>query len=91
MKNPRDWRRCKKSSTKSFTRPRRKQTLQRSLQSYLDRLNGFLKAHPDSPDAPEAIRQIVLVYESQSKTVEADAWRAKVPKEKARLQSGKGK
>jgi RNA polymerase sigma factor (sigma-70 family) len=49
-------------------------------QAYLDRLIDYLKAHPSSKDAPEAIRQIVLVYESQGKTVEADAWRARLPK-----------
>ncbi len=49
-------------------------------QSYLDGLIGFLKSHPASPDAPAAIRQVILLYESQGKTVEADAWRAKLPK-----------
>jgi RNA polymerase sigma factor (sigma-70 family) len=65
----------------------------RITQAYLDRLIGFLKEHPQSPDAPDAIRQIVLVYESQGKTVEADAWRAKVPKEapKTSAEGNKGK
>jgi RNA polymerase sigma factor (sigma-70 family) len=62
-------------------------------QTYLDRLIGYLKAHPNNKDAPDAIRQIVLVYESQGKTVEANAWRARLPKEgeKARTESSKGK
>ncbi len=62
-------------------------------QSYLDRLMGFLKAHPKSPDVPDVIRQIVLVYESQGKSVESEAWRAKLPKEapKVRMERGEGK
>lgn len=50
-------------------------------QAYLDGLTAFLKAHPDSPAAPEAVRQIVLLYEPQGKDVEAEAWRAKLPKD----------
>jgi RNA polymerase sigma factor (sigma-70 family) len=44
-------------------------------QTYLDRLVDFVKMSPKSPDAPEAIRQIILVYEAQGKAVEAGAWR----------------
>jgi RNA polymerase sigma factor (sigma-70 family) len=65
----------------------------RITQTYLDRLIGFLKANPKSQDAPDAIRQIVLIYESQGKKVEADAWRAQVPKEAPNVpsKSDKGK
>ncbi len=70
-----------------------KADIARITQSYLDRLIGFLKDHPKSQEAPDVIRQIVLVYESQGKTVEADAWRAKLPKEapKAPTAGKKGK
>jgi RNA polymerase sigma factor (sigma-70 family) len=61
----------------------------RITQTHLNRLNEFLKANPDSQDAPEVIRQIVLLYESQGKTVEADAWRAKLPKEGPKVHSAK--
>ncbi len=47
-------------------------------QAYLDRLIDFVKINPKSQDAPDAMRQIVLVYESQGKTVEAGAWRHKL-------------
>ncbi len=65
----------------------------KATQTYLNRLSGFVKAHPDSPDIPDAIRQIVMVYASQDNTVEADAWRAKLPKEapKGRSERGKGR
>jgi len=50
-------------------------------QAYLDRLIDYVKTHPKNEDAPDAIRQIALVYESQGKTVEAAAWRDKLKKE----------
>jgi hypothetical protein len=50
-------------------------------QAYLDRLVAFVKANPRNPETPGAIRQIVLVYDSQGKTVEAGAWREKLLKE----------
>jgi RNA polymerase sigma factor (sigma-70 family) len=53
----------------------------RITQAYLDRLIDFVKTNPKSQDAPDAIRQIALVYESQGKTVEAAAWRDKMLKE----------
>jgi hypothetical protein len=68
-----------------------KADIARVTQSYLDRIINFLKANPTSQDAPDAIRQIVLVYESQGKTVEADAWRAKLPKEGPKVHSDKDK
>jgi RNA polymerase sigma factor (sigma-70 family) len=58
-----------------------KSDVARITQAYLDRLIGFLKEHPTSREGPDAIRQIVLLYEAQGKSVEADAWRAKLPKE----------
>jgi hypothetical protein len=65
----------------------------RITQAYLDRLIGYLKDHPKSQDSADAIRQFVLVYESQGKNVEADAWRAKLPKEAPKVHSdgSKGK
>lgn len=50
-------------------------------QAYLDRLIDFVQTNPKSQDVPDAMRQIVFVYESQSKTVEAGAWREKLLKE----------
>ena len=41
----------------------------------------YLQERPDVPDAAEAMLQVVLVYASQGKMVEADAWRAKLLKE----------
>lgn len=57
-------------------------------QAYLDRLIDFVKTHPKSQDAPDAMRQIVFVYESQGKTVEAGAWRDKSLKEYPKTSSG---
>jgi RNA polymerase sigma factor (sigma-70 family) len=55
----------------------------RITQSYLDRLIDFEKTYPKSQFAPDVIRQIVLVYESQGKTAEAAAWgdKLKLPRE----------
>jgi RNA polymerase sigma factor (sigma-70 family) len=50
-------------------------------QSYLDRLIKYLKDHPKNDDVPDAMAQIVMVYSSQNKTVEADAWRYKLQAE----------
>jgi hypothetical protein len=44
----------------------------------LDRLVDHVKTNPKSQVASDAIRQIVFVYESQGKTVEAAAWRDKL-------------
>ena len=49
-------------------------------QAYLDGLIAHLKGHPAGPDATEAIGQIARIFAAQGKTVEADAWRAKLPK-----------
>ena len=50
-------------------------------QNYLDRLGKYVKDHPKNDDAPDAVLQILRVYESQGKTVEANAWREKLLKE----------
>lgn len=50
-------------------------------QAYLDRLQEYVKNHSKNEDVPEAMRQIVIVYGSQGKTVEANAWRDKLRKE----------
>jgi RNA polymerase sigma factor (sigma-70 family) len=50
-------------------------------QKYLDQLQEYVKAHPKNEDVPDAMQQIALIYRSQGKTVEADAWREKLLKE----------
>jgi RNA polymerase sigma factor (sigma-70 family) len=50
-------------------------------QAYLDRLTQYVKDHPKNEDAPQAVRQIIQVYEAQGKQVEAGAWREKLQKE----------
>jgi len=50
-------------------------------QSYLNRLQQYVKDHPKREDVPEAMLQIIFVYESQGKMVEAGAWREKLRKE----------
>lgn len=50
-------------------------------QKYLDQLQEYVKAHPQNDDIADAMQQISLIYRSQGKTVEADAWRAKLLKE----------
>ena len=52
-----------------------------ALQEYRDALLKYLDNHPKAADAPEAMLQIELTYRAQGKTVEADAWRAKLQKE----------
>jgi hypothetical protein len=49
-----------------------------------------VKTNPKSQDVPDAMRQIILVYESQGKTVEAGAWRDKLRKEHPKTPSGTG-
>ena len=58
-----------------------KEDVARITQSYLDQLVHFVKIHPKSREMPDVIRQIVLIYESQDKQVEARAWREKLMKE----------
>src|SRR5947208_14059519 len=50
-------------------------------QKYLDQLQEYVKAHPKNEDVADAMQQIALIYRSQGKTVEADAWRDKLFKE----------
>jgi RNA polymerase sigma factor (sigma-70 family) len=50
-------------------------------QGYLDRLLDYVKSHPKAEDVADAMLHISLVYRSQGKTVEADAWRDKLRKE----------
>jgi RNA polymerase sigma factor (sigma-70 family) len=50
-------------------------------QKYLDQLQQYVKDHPQNDDIADAMQQISLIYRSQGKTVEADAWRAKLLKE----------
>jgi RNA polymerase sigma factor (sigma-70 family) len=53
----------------------------RVTQAHLDRLVQFVKGHPKNEDAPQAALQIIRVYQSQGKEVEAGAWRDKLRKE----------
>jgi hypothetical protein len=50
-------------------------------QAYLDSLVRYAKDNPENGDLPDAMLQIMIVYESQGKTVEAAAWRAKLLQE----------
>src|SRR5262245_54675372 len=50
-------------------------------QKYLDQLQQYVKEHPQNDDVADAMQQISLIYRSQGKTVEADAWREKLLKE----------
>ncbi len=52
-------------------------------QNYLDRLMQYVKDHPKAEDVADAMLHISLIYRSQGKTVEADAWRDKLRKEHA--------
>jgi RNA polymerase sigma factor (sigma-70 family) len=58
-----------------------KADIAKATQAHLDRLVGFVKNHPKSPEVSDAMRQIATVYDSQGKTVEAGAWREKLKKE----------
>src|SRR5262249_36048021 len=53
----------------------------RATQEYLDRLAQYVKDHPKNEDIPQAMLQIIRIYESRGKTVEAGAWREKLLKE----------
>lgn len=59
-------------------------------QKYLDQLQEYVKANPKHADTPEAMRQIDLMYRSQGKIVEADAWRDKLRKEHPDAPAAKG-
>jgi RNA polymerase sigma factor (sigma-70 family) len=63
---------------KKLVAAREKGEVAKVTQAYLDRLIELVRANPKSEDALEAMRQIVFVYESQGKTVEAGAWRARL-------------
>jgi RNA polymerase sigma factor (sigma-70 family) len=58
-----------------------KSDVARITQTYLDGLIELVNANPQSPVTPDAMRQIIFIYESQGKAVEADAWRDKLRKE----------
>jgi hypothetical protein len=68
-----------------------KAELAKVTQAYLEGLQTYLKSNPGSPEAPEVIRQIVLICEAQGKKVEADAWRAKLKGESKHPRSEKEK
>jgi RNA polymerase sigma factor (sigma-70 family) len=50
----------------------------RITQAYLDGMIDYVTTNPKSQDVPDAMRQIIFVYESQGKIVEAGAWRDKL-------------
>ena len=50
----------------------------RITQVYLDRMIDYVMTNPKNQDVPDAMRQIIFVYESRGKTVEAGAWRDKL-------------
>src|SRR5207245_820110 len=58
-------------------------------QNYLDRLMDYVKTNPQADDVPDAMLQISLVYRSQGKAVEADAWRDKLKKEHPKSSAAK--
>jgi RNA polymerase sigma factor (sigma-70 family) len=61
--------------------PQQKKDVAGITQKYLDQLLEYVKSQPKNDDAAEAMLHISLVYRSQGKAVEADAWRDKLVKE----------
>ncbi|MCI0377246.1 MAG: sigma-70 family RNA polymerase sigma factor [Gemmataceae bacterium] len=57
--------------------------------NYLQRLMDYVKANPKAEDVPDAMLHISLIYRSQGKAVEADAWRDKLRKEHPRSNAAK--
>jgi hypothetical protein len=53
----------------------------RITQAYLDRMIEHVMTNAKSQDVPDAMRQIIFVYESRGKPVEAGAWRDKLVRE----------
>ena len=51
-------------------------------QAYLEGLQSYLKTHPGGTESADVMRQIMLLYESQGKKVEAEAWRERLKKVK---------
>lgn len=58
-------------------------------QNHLDRLMEYVKKNPKAEDIPDAMLQISVIYRSQGKTVEADAWREKLRKEHPKSSAAK--
>jgi hypothetical protein len=63
---------------KELLDPKEKRGGTRLTASYLDRLLQYVKENPTRYDVPDAMQQIIAIYKSQGKTVEADAWRQKL-------------
>ncbi|MCI0639855.1 MAG: sigma-70 family RNA polymerase sigma factor [Gemmataceae bacterium] len=57
--------------------------------NYLQRLMDYVKANPKAEDVPDAMLHISLIYRSQGKAVEADAWRDKLRKEHPKSNAAK--
>jgi RNA polymerase sigma factor (sigma-70 family) len=64
-----------------YTAAKDKKEVAAITQKYLDQLQRYVKEHPQNDDVADAMQQISLIYRSQGKTVEADAWREKLLKE----------
>ncbi|MCI0640267.1 MAG: sigma-70 family RNA polymerase sigma factor [Gemmataceae bacterium] len=58
-----------------------KKQLATIVRNYQDALLQFIKDYPKNSDLPDAMLLIEMVYRSQGKTVEADAWGQKLEKE----------
>jgi RNA polymerase sigma factor (sigma-70 family) len=65
----------KKDFFKGLGVARTKEDVTKVTRAYINGLMDFAKAHPDSPEAPEAVRQVVLLYESLGEMDKAEAWR----------------
>src|SRR5262249_39047393 len=53
----------------------------RITQTFLDGMIDHAMTEPKAPDVPDTMRQIIFVYESRGKTVEAAAWRDRLVRE----------
>ncbi|MFO0967426.1 MAG: sigma-70 family RNA polymerase sigma factor [Gemmataceae bacterium] len=67
---------------KELNNAKGKEDVARVTSAYLDRLVKHINSNPKGPDAREVIRQVITIYESQGKTVEAEAWRDRLEKTK---------
>src|SRR5262249_31164710 len=55
--------------------------VEKITQMYLDRLKQYVKEHPNNDDVPDAMVQIIRVYESQGSREQAGTWRDRLLKE----------
>ncbi|MCI0380397.1 MAG: sigma-70 family RNA polymerase sigma factor [Gemmataceae bacterium] len=64
-----------------LTPAKEKKVLALIVSEYQDALLKFIKDYPKNSDLPDAMLLVEMVYRSQGKTVEADAWGQKLEKE----------